>query len=95
VEKIELHWTQPVIDKIHTKHHVTPEEVQEIIDEGKPFFRRGPGSGRNRRYYVLGRTRAGRYLLTVLKRVRGPAFSPITARDMEDNERKLYRKHVH
>lgn len=79
VEEIELHWTQRVIDKIYKKHSVTPEEVQEVIYEGKPFFRRGSGSGKYRRYYVLGRTQAGRYLLIVLKRVRGSVFSAVTA----------------
>lgn len=94
MDQIKLQWAQRVVDKICKKHHVTPEEVEEVIYDGKPLFTRGPGSAQNRRYYVLGQTRAGRYLLIVLKRLRGAVFSTVTARAMEDAEKKLYRKHV-
>ena len=93
VEEFELKWTQSIVDHIH-KHRVTPEEVEEVIFEGEPFVRRGRGSGRNRRYYVLGQTRAGRYLQIVLGRVSGTTFKVITARSMKDDERRLYKKRV-
>jgi uncharacterized DUF497 family protein len=91
VEEVVLRWSQNTIDHIHG-HGVTPEEVGEVIYDGKPFVRRGPGSGENRRYYVLGQTQAGRYLQIVLGRVRGTTFKVITARGMTDDERRLYRK---
>ncbi len=91
MEEVELKWTQITVDHIH-RHGVAPEEVEEVIYEGKPFVKRGPGSGRNRRYYVLGQTQAGRYLQIVLGRVRGTTFKVITARKMEDDERRLYKK---
>jgi hypothetical protein len=48
--------------------------------------------GRCRRYLVLGRTAAGRYLLVVLgRRAKGRA-RVITARDMDARERALYRR---
>lgn len=93
MEEIELRWTQHVIDKIVQKHGVMPEEVEEVVYEGKPIFRRGPGSEKNKRYYVLGQSASGRYLLIVLKKVRGTAFSTLTARDMKDDERRLYKRH--
>lgn len=94
MEEIKLQWAQRIIDKIHRKHGVTPEEVEEVIYEGKPLFKRGPGSGRNKRYYVLGQTQAGRHLQIVLGKVRGITFKVITARKMKDDERKLYKKRI-
>jgi uncharacterized DUF497 family protein len=91
VEEVELKWTQNTVDHIQ-RHGVMPEEVEEVIYEGKPFVKRGPGSGRNRRYYVLGQTQAGRYLQIGLGRVGGTTFKVITARNMEDDERRLYKK---
>ena len=93
VEEFELQWTQSIVDHIY-RHRVTPEEVEEVIHEGKPFVRRGPGSGRGRRYYVLGQTQAGRYLQIVLGRERGTTFKVITARNMKDDERRFYKKRV-
>lgn len=95
VEEIELKWAQSIVDKIFRKHGVTPEEVEEVIYEGKSLFKRGSGSkGNNRRYYVLGRTCAGRYLRVVLVKIRGITYKVITARNMEDDERRLYKKHI-
>ena len=93
MEEFELQWTQSIVDHIH-RHRVTPEEVGEVIFEGKAFVRRGPGSGRSKRYYVLGQTQAGRYLQIVLGRVSGTTFKVITARSMKDDERRLYKKRV-
>lgn len=93
MEEFGLRWTQSIIDHVQ-KHGVTPEEVEEVIYEGKPFVRRGPGSGRSRRYYVLGQTQAGRYLQIVLGRVSGMTFKVITARNMKGDERRLYNKRV-
>lgn len=94
MEEIELRWTERIIDKICRKHGVTPEEVEEVIYDGKPVFRRGPGSGTDRRYFVLGRTLAGRYLFIVLKKERGRVFLTLTAREMRDDERQLYKRYM-
>lgn len=92
MEDIQLQWAQNVVDKIIEKHGITPEEINEVIYDGKPFLQRGPGSGRNRRYYVLGQTLGGRYIFIVLKKVRGTVFSTVTARDMKGDERRLYKR---
>ena len=93
LEEFELQWTQGIIDHIH-RHRVTPEEVEEVIYEGKPFFKRGSGSRENRRYYLFGQTQAGRYLMIVLGRMSSTTFKVITARNMEDNEKGFYQKRV-
>jgi len=85
-----LIWTQAVVDKIWQKHHVTPEEVEEAICDDKPICHKGPSNS----YYVYGQAVSGRYLFIVLtrkgKRARCKA---ITARDMQDKEKRYYEKH--
>lgn len=92
MEEIELQWTQRIIDKIIIKHGVIPEEVEETIHEDKPVYRRGPGTGNNKRYYVLGQTVAGRYLFIVMGKISDRVFSIITARNMDSAERRLYHR---
>ena len=36
-----LIWSQAVVDKIGQKHHVTPEEVEEVIYDDKPICHKG------------------------------------------------------
>ena len=69
------------------RHEVTPEEVEQVC-RFKPKIRRG----RCGRYLVLGRTAEGRYLLVVLSPKDGGKMKPITARDMDDKERRLYQR---
>lgn len=92
MEQIKLTWTETIVDKIHKKHGVTSEEVEEVLYDGKPLFKKGPGSGKNQRYYIFGQTIAGRYLFIVLKKLKGTEFMVITSRNMEEAERKLYKK---
>lgn len=43
------------------------------------------------RYLLYGKTEAGRYILIVLEKT-GDSFRPITARDMSESEKKIYKK---
>lgn len=70
------------------KHNVTIGEVLQVLGCERPLFRKT----RSKRYFVFGQTEAGRYLLIILKRVKGEIYSLVTARDMEDRERRRYRK---
>ena len=56
MEEFEFYWTQSIVDHIY-RHGVTPEEVGEVIYEGKPFVRRDPGSGQSRRFMCSGKRR--------------------------------------
>ncbi len=91
MEEFELQWNQRIIDHIQ-RHGITPEEVEEVIYDGKPFFKRGSGSGKSKRYYVFGQTQSGRYLMVVLGRAGSTTFKVITARKMEDDEKRFYKK---
>jgi uncharacterized DUF497 family protein len=73
------------------KHDVAPEEIEEVLF-GRPVFRKvqkGHIPGENL-YSALRRTNAGRYLIVffIYKLTREALI--ISARDMEDNERKYY-----
>jgi uncharacterized DUF497 family protein len=71
------------------RHGVSAEEVEEVlhgvtVQLGAPV----------RRLLVLGRTLAGRYLMVVLEAVTtaGDLCMVVTARDMTESERRLYRR---
>lgn len=85
-----LIWTQAVVDKIWHKHHVTPEEVEEALCDDKPICHKVTSSS----YCVYGQAVSGRYLFIVLARKgRGSRYKVLTARDMQDKEKRYYEKH--
>ena len=86
-------WLQKIVDKIETKHHLLPEEVEEVF-ANRPEFRfieDGDVSDEDV-YAAYGRTDAGRYVTTIfILKPRGRALV-ITAREMDRKERKHYGK---
>jgi uncharacterized DUF497 family protein len=87
----ELVWLEDVVIKLVSKHRVDPDEVAELF-LGHPKFRfveAGHSEGEDV-YAALGRTEAGRYLITFFLMKRGGRALPISAREMTDGERKLY-----
>lgn len=86
----ELLWPPERIEHI-AKHNVTPDEVWEICQE-KPFVQRAKSQGENPVYYVLGQTNAGRYLFCVIIQFPDGRGYPITARPMNDKEKRRYRQ---
>lgn len=84
----ELVWTEE--NKAHiAEHQVTPVEVEELFFEDAPYFRRGPGENV---YHVYGQSGAGRYLFVVVIYLGKGQGYVITARDMDKEEERLYRK---
>ena len=89
-----------VIDKLEFKHHVTEDEVRQVLlyDEQLIVYRTGRGKRRQRnkkqerRYLAYGRTFAGRYLLVVFDLHARLIASVATARDMSLSERRLYER---
>lgn len=84
----ELVWTDENKEHI-AEHHVTAEEVEELIFQDAPSYRRGPAEGV---YYVYGQSAAGRYLFVVLRYLGRNRGRVITAREMTKAERRLYRR---
>ncbi len=86
-------WLDSIVEKIGTKHHVSPEEVRQIL-QGRTMFRfmeNGYQPGEDV-YAGLGTTKAGRYLIVFFIRKTGDRILILTARDMTVPERKRYEK---
>lgn len=86
-----LIWREDIIDKLHRKHNVTPDEVEQVL-EGKPRFlriERGKVDGEDL-YNVLGRTASGRYLSVFFIYKQSRQALIVTAREMNRKERRYY-----
>ena len=86
-------WLEEIAEKIQRKHHVSQNEVREIL-KGSSHFRfveKGHRRGENV-YSALGQTIGGRYLIVFFVRKRTAQALPISARDMTRAERRRYEK---
>lgn len=70
------------------QHNLTPEEVEEAVFEENPIILKG----REKRYIILSRCRSGRYLTVFVAFKLKGRVRVITARDMNTNERKYYKR---
>lgn len=88
-----LSWLPEIIEKLEVKHGVIIEEVEEGFRLG-PVFRRGPRGKRQGEnlYKAYGQTETGRYLFIVSIYKFNRKALILSARDMTDKERQLYRK---
>jgi len=86
IEALEI--DDDILKKIESKHGIELYEAEEACYSAERHVRRG----REDLYKVFSRTEAGRYLLVVpADRGRG-VFRIVTAREMTENERRLYRR---
>lgn len=89
----DIVWLPYFVDKLAWKHHVSPEEVDEVLF-GNPRYRRvqkGHVPGEDL-YAASGRTRAGRYLTVFFVYKPTHEALVISARDMDPKERRQYAK---
>jgi uncharacterized DUF497 family protein len=77
-------WDEENIAHI-SKHSVTPEEAEEACDNNPLILR-----ARDGKYYALGQTDSGRYLTVIIRPKPGGVVRVITARDMDESERRRY-----
>jgi len=86
-------WLEEIVEKIERKHHVTQNEVREILRNSSHFrfVEKGHRRGENV-YSALGHTSAGRYLIVFFVRKRMGQALPISARDMSPSERRYEKK---
>jgi uncharacterized DUF497 family protein len=84
-----IKWTEDRINHIAI-HSITPQEVEEACfnEDDPPLIR----TGRDNLHYVFGKTISGRALFVVVRFVRPGEVRLVTARDMNDWERKYYKK---
>jgi uncharacterized DUF497 family protein len=69
------------------RHQFNPEEVEEVFEGGHKVRRARQGL-----YTALGETIDGRLTFVVFRRLSKGVIRVVTARDMENNERRLYRR---
>mgnify|MGYP005869151453 CR=1 FL=1 len=86
IESLEI--DEHILDKVESKHSVSLEEVEQACLSEKRHVRRS----REGLYKLFSQTDAGRYLLVVLVNLGGGNWKIVTAREMTDNERRLYSK---
>jgi uncharacterized DUF497 family protein len=85
----EFEWDDQNVDHIG-RHGVSPDEVEDLAFDDDPWVRKGRKGTR----YVLGHTIAGRYLFVVYTLKSKGIARVITAMDMDEKTRKLYRRRI-
>jgi len=89
----EIIWLDRFVEKIERKHGVTTFEVEQIL-RGKKKVRRvakGHIAGEDV-YLALGQTDGGRYLAVFYILKKNQSVLPISARGMDDKERRRYER---
>lgn len=87
----QIVWIQKFVNKINAKHEVTIDEVEEVLYGSIKIRKVGKGDVEGEDLYLaLGQTDSGRYLSIFFILKRNRAALPISARDMDNKERKLY-----
>jgi len=94
VQISQLVWNEDILEHI-ARHNVTSGEVEEVCF-GSPLILKSKkaAKGPNPIYYALGQTESGRYLFITFISFKHGRAMVITARDMDQTERKYYRRRV-
>jgi len=89
----QIIWKDHFVEKLETKHGVSVEEAEDVLGS-KPHIRKvGKGNVKGENVYAaFGQTVGGRYLIIFYIRKLTGAILPISARDMDEGERKYYGK---
>ena len=89
----DIIWKNAFVEKIGAKHHVTTDEVEEILF-AEPHIRfeaKGHVKGEHL-YAAYGQTVGGRFLVVFFILKRRMAALPISAREMSRSEKKYYNE---
>jgi len=86
-------WLPDVVEKLAVKHHVTPDEVEEVFFNRPRYFfvESGHRPGEDV-YAACGQTDAGRYLIVFFIHKAKNAALILSARDMDEKERRRYER---
>ncbi len=87
-----LIWLDQYLIKFEVKHSVYQDEVREVLFSNPRIRRVGKGKYRREEhlYAAYGQTQEGRYLTIFFIRKSGNEALIISARDMDNKERKRY-----
>ena len=84
-------WLEEIVEKLEVKHQVTPEEVEQVFSNHPRPKRMNRGHYRGEDVYrALGQTDSGRYLTIFFVHKLTNEALILSARDMDDKERKSY-----
>jgi len=86
-------WLPDIVEKLVIKHSLTQDEVEEAFFN-QPRYRlveKGHRPGENV-YVAMGRTDSGRYLVVFFIHKLANVALVLSARDMDQKERKLYER---
>jgi uncharacterized DUF497 family protein len=86
-------WLPDVVEKLIVKHHVSPEEAEQVFFNGPRY--RFVEKGRRQSedvYAALGQTDAGRYLIVFFIHKPNNAALVLSARDMGRRERRRHER---
>ena len=86
-------WLPDILEKLAIKHQVSPDEVEEIFFDNPHyrFVELGYRPGEDV-YSASGQTDAGRYLIVFFIHKSGNIALILSARDMDNKERRLYER---
>ncbi len=86
-------WLPSIVEKLDVKHQVSQDEVEEVFFN-RPRFRFAESGNRRGEdvYSASGQTDAGRYLIVFFIHKSSNTALIISARDMDQKERKLYER---
>ena len=87
MEITEFEWDENNIEHI-ARHNVSPDEIEDVAFNDEPWIKKGREGTR----YMLGYTVAGRYLFVVYVFKSKGIGRVITAIDMDEKTRKLYKR---
>ncbi|MEA3357812.1 MAG: BrnT family toxin [Thermodesulfobacteriota bacterium] len=87
----DIIWLDVFVEKIWRKHQVLTVEVEEALYSSPEirFIEKGDVKGENV-YAAMGKSRAGKYIITFFIKKAGDIALVISARNMTKRERKLY-----
>ena len=86
-------WDEANAQKNWDRHHVTPEEAEDIFFNEPLVVRGDPRHSRSeRRYYALGQTSREKRLFVAFT-IRRKVIRVISVRDMNRNEAEVYRRY--
>jgi uncharacterized DUF497 family protein len=85
IRDARFEWDDQNVEHI-ARHMVSPDEAEAVLDNSPHVLRTADG-----KYLAYGPTDDGRYLLVVYIVQPGPLIRVITARDMDNSEKKQHR----
>ena len=82
-----LVWERRIVEKLLQKHHLMPQEIEEVLFDDRPHFKKYQTI-----YHAYGQTLSGRYVFIVFRYLDQSRAKLITAYDMTHKQRRYYQR---